>query len=202
MLRFLLVTLLAGLSFPLSTTSASATGACCCFCRAGRCSVKVDKQEVQDSVFDVECETICIPPIRFPWECGPLRKCGQVRVIKKLVTDKEKRVECTYEWSATTCCPQCRHRIMCPPVCAVPAARAECVGPPAHPEPAKLVEQAGGATASPADQNAALKSAIAHSKPDEDGWVVIKNTPAAELSADTGLIDTEVEIVDSQTRRK
>lgn len=201
MLRFLFVALLAGLSVPVFQATASATGACCCFCRAGRCSVKVEKQDVEDTVFDVECEAICIPPIRFPWECGPLKNCGQIRVVKKLVTEKEKRVECTYQWSATACCPQCRHRILCPPVCANPSACAGCVDHSTNPQPPKFVEH-GCDFVARADQNAALKQAITQSAPDADGWVVIENPKVMELSADTGLIDTQVEIIDSQTRQK
>ncbi|CAN0496398.1 unnamed protein product [Hapterophycus canaliculatus] len=63
----------------LVAASASAVGPCCFFCQKGRCQVEVDVEEVDVAGFDVECEAICIPPLRFPWECGPLKKCGKVR---------------------------------------------------------------------------------------------------------------------------
>ncbi len=209
MLRFVLITLLTGLSVPIAPTIASATGACCCFCRAGRCSVKIDKQDVEATVFKVECETVCIPPIRFPWECGPLRRCGQVRVIKKLVTDKEKHTECTYEWSGIACCPQCSHRIKCRPACP-PACEPACPVPvpcpggvdqPTYPQPSSL-DNACDPVALQAGRTAALTSAIARSAPQEDGWVVIDPGQQPGLSSYAGLIDTAVEIVDSQARRR
>ena len=91
--------------------SALAVGPCCCFCQKGRCQVEVDVEDVDVKIFDCECEAICIPPLRFPWECGPLKKCGKVRVVKKLVSDKKKCKVCTYDWTAIVCCPDCRSKM-------------------------------------------------------------------------------------------
>lgn len=102
------VTLLIGL---LVTTTASAVGPCCLFCQKGRCHVEVDIEEVEIKGFDVECEAICIPPLRFPWEGGPLKKCGKVRCVKKLVGDKKTCKVCTYDWEAIVCCPDCRTKL-------------------------------------------------------------------------------------------
>ena len=102
------VTLLIGL---LVTTTASAVGPCCLFCQKGRCHVEVDIEEVEIKGFDVESEAICIPPLRFPWECGPLKKCGKVRCVKKLVGDKKTCKVCTYDWEAIVCCPDCRTKL-------------------------------------------------------------------------------------------
>ncbi len=168
MFRSLALGLLSGLLLSLISATASAVGPCCCFCQAGQCSLKVEREDVDVKVFDVECETICIPPIRFPWQCGPIKRCGRVRVIKNLVTDKVQKPVCVYEWSAIACCPDCRRRVMCPPP------RQRCC------------EQ-------DADQGRTLMSAIRQSPPDGDGWIVIPNQANSSLSVGGGLIETEVE---------
>ncbi|TWT93573.1 hypothetical protein [Neorhodopirellula pilleata] len=95
----------------IATVTASAAGPCCLFCQKGRCNVDVDVEEVEIKGFDVECEAICIPPLRYPWECGPLKKCGKIRCVKKLVSDKRTAKICTYDWEAVVCCPECRSKL-------------------------------------------------------------------------------------------
>lgn len=95
----------------ITSSTASAVGPCCLFCQKGRCNVEVDVEEVEVKGFDVECEAVCIPPLRFPWECGPLKKCGKVRCVKKLVGDKKTTKVCTYDWEAIVCCPDCRSKL-------------------------------------------------------------------------------------------
>jgi hypothetical protein len=45
--------------------------ACCPRCHE-TCELTVSKEEAKESCWDVECKTICIPRITFPWQ-----KCGQ-----------------------------------------------------------------------------------------------------------------------------
>ena len=93
------------------TSTSNAIGPCCCFCEEGRCQVKVEREEVETKEFTCECETICIPPIRFPWQCGPLKNCGKIRTIKKLGTVKGKKSICVYDWTAIQCCPSCSRKV-------------------------------------------------------------------------------------------
>ncbi len=73
--------------------------------------MEVKQKTVEVPCFDTECETICIPPVRFPWECGPLRRCGKVRRVNRLVLDTREETVCQYNWSAKLlCCPQCRQQ--------------------------------------------------------------------------------------------
>jgi hypothetical protein len=42
----------------------------------GTCELSVSKEEVKKSCWDVECKTICIPRITFPWQkCGDCGSC-------------------------------------------------------------------------------------------------------------------------------
>ncbi|SMP59161.1 hypothetical protein SAMN06265222_106175 [Neorhodopirellula lusitana] len=110
--RYLFAALAATATMLVAAQSAFAFGPCCCFCQKGRCQVEVDVEEVEIKTLDCECEAICIPPLRFPWECGPLKKCGKVRMVKKLVSGEPKKCkECTYEWTAIVCCPDCRSKL-------------------------------------------------------------------------------------------
>lgn len=59
--------------------------------------------------WDVECAEVCIPAVRFPWECrkqtgcddccvqGLLPKCGTVRTVRKLKKVKYDCDVCEYE---------------------------------------------------------------------------------------------------------
>ncbi|MCC9642113.1 hypothetical protein LOC71_07495 [Rhodopirellula sp. JC740] len=213
--RFALLGLVALTASALFSSTASAFGPACCFCQAGRCVVEVEKEEVDVKCFDVECETICIPPLRFPWECGPLKKCGKVRTIKKLVTDKKKKTVCTYDWSAITCCPDCRKRACglfggkgscgtgccdtgCDVGCEIGGCDAGCCasteGAPLLP-PASFVNNGGEVIELDQAETVALASAISRAKPDAEGWVTLENTNNASLQAENDLIETTVEVI-------
>ncbi|WP_168567009.1 hypothetical protein [Crateriforma spongiae] len=99
----------------LSNTALAGCGTCC-VCQAKRCHVTVDTEEVDVECRDVECEDICIPPVRFWWECGPLKPCGRIRTVRKLVTETHTKKVCTYDWSVVTVCKSCYrkiHRLRC-----------------------------------------------------------------------------------------
>ncbi|MFG0266021.1 MAG: hypothetical protein ACF8AM_12865, partial [Rhodopirellula sp. JB055] len=202
------------------SSTASAFGPACCFCQAGRCVVEVEKEEVDVTCFDVECETICIPPLRFPWECGPLKKCGKVRTVKKLVTDKKKKTVCTYDWSAIACCPDCRQRARgifgcgkgcgngccdsgscdagCQTGCDVGGCDLGCCASTegaATLPPASFVNNAGEAIQLDQQETVALASAISRAEPDAEGWGTITNPKKTSLQAEGDLIETTVEVI-------
>jgi len=187
------------------SATASAFGPCCCFCQEGRCHVSVEQKEVDVKCFDVECEAICIPPLRFPWECGPLKKCGKVRIVKKLTTDKKKKCVCEYDWTAVHCCPDCYSRVRSCCGCNSGGCCDEFIGCDFGCASATDTKAAAGLvqsetalpkTKAQADQSIALVNAIAEATPSDDGWVTIKNPAANSLAADGALIEAQVEQLD------
>jgi len=98
-------------------TGRAADGDACCVCRQKKCKVTVDTQEVGVECDDVRCEDVCIPPVRFWWERGPLKTSGKIRTVRKLVTkDVGKKTVCTYDWEVVTMCAECFakvHRLRC-----------------------------------------------------------------------------------------
>lgn len=179
------------------SSTANAFGPACCFCQAGRCSVEVEKEEVDVTCFDVECETICIPPLRFPWECGPLKKCGKVRTVKKLVSDKTKKTVCVYDWSAITCCPDCRHRARGIYGCGKKCDKDCCASTDgsASLPPATFANNSGETIRLDQHETVALATAISRAEPDAEGWVTITNPNANSLQAENDLIETSVEVL-------
>lgn len=199
----------------LVAATASAVGPCCFFCQKGRCQVEVDVEEVDVKGFDVECEAICIPPLRFPWECGPLKKCGKVRCVKKLVSDKKTKKVCTYDWEAIACCPDCRSKIKsscggcCDSAgcdtgcCETGSCDTGCASPSCD-----TIDCCANATvdlkipaAQPIDGSEqlaevhvpqvpiALVHAIEKAKPDANGWVEVSNLSTASLSANDRMLE-------------
>lgn len=69
------------------------------------CQLEIVPTTVEKSCWDIECEEICIPAIRFPWEkcCEP--KCGTVITVKKLkkVTYECPSCECVWTPVCNTC---------------------------------------------------------------------------------------------------
>lgn len=161
---------------------AAAFGPCCCFCDQGQCKLNVDRGEAEVPVFRVECEAICIPPLRFPWECGPIRKCGKVRHVKKLVIEARNVPVCLYEWEAIHCCGNCRERLR------HHHRRCLAEGGSAFEE-----SEGSGEPATPMQTSApplALVTALLQQEPDEQGWVHVTNRAAEPLGeADNGLVD-------------
>ncbi len=207
--RFMPYGLLAAVTMLAISTTASAFGPCCCFCKEGRCQVKVDKEEVDVPEFTCKCETICVPPLRFPWECGPLKKCGKVRQVKVLGSEKSKETICTYDWSAVHCCPACRVKVRASCGCGCCGAchgGDSCTVQPCFidsecaqmqlPTPAtSLQEESADAVETEAfsqrypEVNVAMLDAIRTAKPDADGWVSLSNHASDSLSANIELIE-------------
>lgn len=79
-----------------ATTFAGEFGCERCIC-GGHCILQVKQITKTESCFDVEHKEICIPAVRFPWECGP-RRPGRTRVVSKLTTEEREKTSCDYEW--------------------------------------------------------------------------------------------------------
>ncbi|MCM2370353.1 hypothetical protein [Aporhodopirellula aestuarii] len=186
--------------------SASAFGPCCCFCQEGRCQVTVEREEVETKEFVCECEAICIPPLRFPWECGPLKKCGKVRCVKTLGSVKGKETICVYDWSAIHCCPSCRSKLR---GCCGNGCNSGCCDSVGYPceistesccaevkvpnlneanDPGFTAEAEAFAKRYP-DVSVAVFDAINNAKPEADGWISLSNHSADTLAADVELIE-------------
>ncbi|MEM9364960.1 MAG: hypothetical protein AAGD07_03115 [Planctomycetota bacterium] len=171
-------------------------GPACCFCDQGHCQVEVGCEEVEETCYDVECEAICIPPLRFPWECGPLKKCGKVRVIRKLTEDKVTKKVCTYDWSAVACCPDCRKR------CAGMGCDAASCDAMACDSTMCAANSPSPAMQLPTESRIALVKAIQQADADDSGWVHVSAKQIAlnrdaSLSQETGLIEIQVQPVDA-----
>ncbi|MCA9187674.1 MAG: hypothetical protein R3E01_20950 [Pirellulaceae bacterium] len=74
-----------------------------CTCTCDVCREVREKEEVKKSCWKVECEKICIPGIKFPWQscCEPRHGC---RIRKVMVLDKHDYTEeeCVTTWKVET----------------------------------------------------------------------------------------------------
>lgn len=96
-------------------------GTCCPSCHS-YCQLTVTPDVEEKSCWEIECEEICIPAIRFPWEkcCEP--KCGTVITVKKLKKVTYECPTCKYEW--TPVCSSCGN------CCGAPAPGPGQIAPP------------------------------------------------------------------------
>jgi len=63
------------------------------------CEFSLEQVDVAKHFYKVECETICIPRVRYPWEkCGP-PKCARERVVRRLKKVEYHCKECQYTWT-------------------------------------------------------------------------------------------------------
>jgi len=123
------------LSFTIATTTSVKAGCghhakqhCCPECNH-TCKLEAKEVEVEKKCYEIECETICVPRVVFPWQTGdccwfpwgkkkshgnPCDSCdgggckvctncvhngATVRKIKVLKTKSYKCPECQYSWS-------------------------------------------------------------------------------------------------------
>jgi hypothetical protein len=57
--------------------------------------------------FDVECEAICIPPVKLPWhDCCAPPHCAKTRLTHVLVEKEYECERCQYKWTPI-CCEAC-----------------------------------------------------------------------------------------------
>jgi hypothetical protein len=105
---FLLVVLAAVCSF-----SGCASSRCGCSppivcpqCKQ-HCELKIETAKEKKTCFDVECEAICIPRVKMPWEdcCSP-PECARTRLVHVLVERDYECEHCHYKWTPV-CCEAC-----------------------------------------------------------------------------------------------
>lgn len=95
----------------------SQTGCGCFVCPSCShcCELEAKMEDVEKSCFEVECKTICIPRVVFPWQkkksCSSCTACdgegcsscvnngARVRKIHVLKTKKYECPECKYKWT-------------------------------------------------------------------------------------------------------
>ncbi|REJ93380.1 MAG: hypothetical protein DWQ34_10720 [Planctomycetota bacterium] len=79
-----------------------ATAIECIYC----CRPVVKRETVEKEGFDVECEYICVPGIKWPWQkCCEKPSCGKVKKVRKLVKREwECGEKCVWEWELSCCC--------------------------------------------------------------------------------------------------
>jgi hypothetical protein len=116
-----------------------ATGDCQISCPRCHCCVpKVEIEKMKQHCWEVKCEPICIPQVKFPWErkpcaapCGeiycPPAKCAKTRHVHVLQLVEYECEVCKYTWTPL-CQPPCE---CASPTTAVPQ-------PPTSPPPLDL----------------------------------------------------------------
>jgi len=71
-----------------------------------RCRPVCKQETVKKDYFDVECEYICVPGIKFPWQkCCEPPTCGKVKRVHRLKKDSyECGTRTVWEWELTCQC--------------------------------------------------------------------------------------------------
>ena len=71
------------------------------------CELEVETVKEARPCFDVECEAICIPPVKLPWhDCCAPPHCAKTRLIHVLVEKEYECERCLYKWKPV-CCEAC-----------------------------------------------------------------------------------------------
>lgn len=90
----------------------SACGTCC----EKVCVTHAKPGKESRYCWEVECKEVCIPAVRFPWECCKkngcdsccadcrVPKCGRVRCVRKLKLVEYECDVCEYEHEIVCCC--------------------------------------------------------------------------------------------------
>ena len=84
----------------------------CPSCQAKVCCPEPTEIKVEKHCWEVECEQICIPKFKWPWEsCCEAPKCGKVRSVKVLKKVEKECKECGYKWTVKDagCRTSCDH---------------------------------------------------------------------------------------------
>lgn len=103
------------------------------------CRAEVTLEPVKKTCWEVQCEHICIPPVRFPWQkCGEPLGCGKIRCVKKLKeVEYECGQECVYDWKVVNlgCVGGCKPDGWCSGDCGIsssPCTDADSIPPAAN----------------------------------------------------------------------
>ncbi|MCR9116900.1 MAG: hypothetical protein NXI22_08105 [bacterium] len=161
-----------------SSTTATAFERChshCPHCQEA-CYASVSVENEKKHCWNIECKTVCIPRVTFPWQqcqkdccdaCPQPAKCGRVRTVRVLVKHEYECPKCKYKWSVpeTNCCTDasCSAGGCSVPACTAPDAIAPA---PAfeYGDPAPLPPNIHGAIETPAEptNNPSLFQALLH----------------------------------------
>lgn len=106
-------------------------GGVCSRCGAKVCVTYASPGKETRRCWEVECAEVCIPPVRFPWQCRKssgcsesastlLPGCGKVRCVRRLKAIEYECDTCEYEHRIVCRCPNCG-----------PLPQVECVPSPA-----------------------------------------------------------------------
>ena len=89
----------------------SCGGVQCPSCDEDICRLELDKSDVEKSCFKVKQKTICIPPVRFPWQkcCPP--GTSKTRIVNQLSVHKYECPSCSYQWKVEEA------KVAAPPAC-------------------------------------------------------------------------------------
>jgi hypothetical protein len=80
---------------------------CCPDCGSSVCVPSFEKVKEKKHCWCVECEQICIPRFRWPWQsCCELPKCGRVKNVKRLKKIEYECEKCGCKWDVQSvgCC--------------------------------------------------------------------------------------------------
>ena len=91
------------------------------------CRPVCSQETISHDYFEVECEYICIPGIKFPWQdCCEPPKCGKVRRVRRLTTGSyDCGTRTVWDWEVVSHC----RRIDCTPLGCRGAAAPGCCAP-------------------------------------------------------------------------
>jgi hypothetical protein len=72
------------------------------------CTLVIEKVKEKRVCYDVECEPICIPKPKLPWEdcCAP-PQCARTRLVHVLVEKEYECERCGCKWTPV-CCEGCK----------------------------------------------------------------------------------------------
>ncbi len=68
------------------------------------CKLEVEQVKEERVCYDVECEAVCLPRVKLPWEdpCTP-PKCAKTRLVHVLVEKDYECEKCHYKWTPVGC---------------------------------------------------------------------------------------------------
>ena len=77
------------------------------------CTCEVETVTETKTCFEVECEAICIPRVKFWWEdCHAPPTCAKTRLVNVLVVKEYECEHCEYKWTPV-CCEACAGHSLC-----------------------------------------------------------------------------------------
>lgn len=72
------------------------------------CRPHAEIKKIKKTCFDVECEQICIPAIRFPWQKCREPQCGRVITVHRLKKrEYDCGEKCVTKWNIECSCGRC-----------------------------------------------------------------------------------------------